>query len=305
MKMKNQLPPLFGANIDPTAHKINLAFQLARTADTTGLDLIGVQDHAYNANFLETWTFITGLALATERVRVMTNVLTTPLRSPAMLAKMAATLDVMSNGRVELGLGAGGIEQGIRAFGGEFGTPGERYQAFEESMAVIRGLWNSAGKPFSFNGKFHQVDNVQFGPIPTQPIRIWTGSLGPRAVKLTGRTADGLIVSMSYIPPEQLPEINRLLDEGAAEAGRKSTDIRRAYNIAGAITDNGSRIIPRRQGLVIGSAKEWAEKITGFYQEHRQDTFLFWPVAGEEQKQIEIFANEVVPMVREAVTTSA
>ncbi|MDX1993201.1 MAG: LLM class flavin-dependent oxidoreductase [bacterium] len=301
--MSAQPPIQFGISLDPTATKINDLFRLAKVADEAGFELLTIQDHAYNPNFLETWTLLSGLAMTTENIRVGTNVLTTPLRLPAMIAKQAATLHVMTNGRVELGLGAGAFQGGIEAFGGEFGTPGERHQAFEETIKIIKGLWQSQGQPFSFEGKAHQIRNAQFGPVLDSYPRLWTGSQGPRGLRLTGRETDGVILSMTYVPPDDLHEVNRLLDEGAAEAGRDPSEVRRAYNLAGALTE--ARMIPKRQGLIIGGVQEWVDWLVRLYRDYRQDTFIFWPVGGSEATQFQQFASEVIPAVREALGQSA
>src|SRR5690606_17012939 len=127
-----------------------------RIADQHGLDLFMIQDHPYNPDFLDTWTLLTALALATDRVHVGTNVLCTPLRPPAMLAKMAATLDVLTGGRLELGLGVGAFGPGIQAFGGQFGSPGDRYEAFREAVEIVRGMWVNAGDSFTYRGEYHR-----------------------------------------------------------------------------------------------------------------------------------------------------
>src|SRR3984893_12161712 len=122
-------PPLFGLNIDPSAKNLQLAYSLAQLADSTKLDFISIQDHPYNANFFDTWTLLTFLDARTQHVRLLTTARPLSLRSPAMLAKAAATLDILTNGRVELGLGAGGYWEGIAAYGGPTRTPGEAVSA--------------------------------------------------------------------------------------------------------------------------------------------------------------------------------
>src|SRR2546423_7412407 len=134
-------PPLFGLNIDPSAKNLELAYNLARLADSTKLDFISIQDHPYNANFFDTWTLLTFLGARKQHVRLLTNVVNLPLRPPAMLAKAAATLDILTNGRVELGLGAGGYWGGIVSYGGTQRAPGEAGSALEEGITVMRILW--------------------------------------------------------------------------------------------------------------------------------------------------------------------
>lgn len=101
----NQL--LFGLNIDPSADKADNAFRLASLADEHGLDFVSVMDHPEQPRFLETWTLLVALAMRTERVAVMPNVANIPLRPPAMLAKAASSLAVLTGGRLILGVGAG------------------------------------------------------------------------------------------------------------------------------------------------------------------------------------------------------
>jgi alkanesulfonate monooxygenase SsuD/methylene tetrahydromethanopterin reductase-like flavin-dependent oxidoreductase (luciferase family) len=296
-------PPLFGLNIDPGAANLQAAFARAQLADERGLDLIGVQDHPYNSGFLETWTLLTALGMATERVRLITNVLSTPLRLPAMLAKQAATLDVLTNGRVELGLGAGGFPQGIAAYGGVAHEPAEALAAFEDTLTIVRGLLDGAGGSFSYQGQVHSLRGTRFGPAPMHRIAIWTGSNGPRSLRLTGRLADGVLLSSPYVPPDQLRERHSHVDAGAAEAGRPASAIRRGYNLMGVI-DLGradTRLENPKPGQVVGTPDQWIATLTQLYAEYRQDTFLFWPIAGEEMAQLEVFATHVVPATRAAI----
>ncbi|NOH00566.1 MAG: LLM class flavin-dependent oxidoreductase [Chloroflexi bacterium] len=109
-------PPVFGVNIDPSTANLEAALQRARLADESDVELVTIQDHPYNADFLDTWTLLTALAARTERVHIATNVMNTPLRPPAMMAKMAATLDLITKGRLELGLGAGGYIEGMQTW---------------------------------------------------------------------------------------------------------------------------------------------------------------------------------------------
>jgi alkanesulfonate monooxygenase SsuD/methylene tetrahydromethanopterin reductase-like flavin-dependent oxidoreductase (luciferase family) len=125
--------PLFGLNIDPAQKKLQLAYSLAQIADSAPLDFIGIQDHPYNAHFFDTWTLLTFLAARTQRVRFLPNVLNLPLRPPSMLAKAAATLDVLANGRFELGLGAGAFWEGVVAYGGKERSPGEAVAAVAQA----------------------------------------------------------------------------------------------------------------------------------------------------------------------------
>src|SRR5438876_9266332 len=116
--------------------------QNAVLADELGFDLLGVQDHPYQRRFYDTWTLLTAIAMRTERITVFPDVANVPLRPPAMLAKAAATLDILSGGRLELGLGAGGFWDAIKAYNGPVRTPAESVSALAEAIQVIRLLWS-------------------------------------------------------------------------------------------------------------------------------------------------------------------
>jgi alkanesulfonate monooxygenase SsuD/methylene tetrahydromethanopterin reductase-like flavin-dependent oxidoreductase (luciferase family) len=292
--------PLFGLNIDPSTNNLQLAYNLAQIADSTRLDFVSIQDHPYNARFLDTWTLLTALGSRTQHVRLLPNVLNLPLRPPAMLAKAAATLDILTNGRFELGLGAGGYWEGITSYDGPHRSPGEAVSALAEAIAIMRMLWQPtpSDQTVNFSGQHYRLTNAHPGPTPVHSIGIWLGALRPKMLRLTGQQADGLIISASYIPPEDVPAIQQTIDEAAREAGRDPLAIRRAYNLMGAIVQPGSRpMAARRKGVIIGTPQHWIDEIQRYYHELKMDTFIFWSIMGEEEKQSRIFAEEIVPKV--------
>ncbi|MEA2458480.1 MAG: hypothetical protein QOC95_1452, partial [Thermoleophilaceae bacterium] len=132
----------FGVFITPSAADAGAVVDLAVLADASGLDLVTVQDHPYQTRFLDAWTLLSVIAARTSRVHVALNVLNLPLRPPAVVARAAASLDILSGGRVELGLGAGAFWDGIEAMGGPRRTPGQSVAALEEAIDVIRALWD-------------------------------------------------------------------------------------------------------------------------------------------------------------------
>lgn len=297
------LTALFGANVDPNTDRLQETYDRAHLADESGLDLITMQDHPYQRRFLDTWTLLSALAVKTSHVHLGTNVANLPLRPPAMLAKMAASLDVISGGRAELGLGAGAFWQAVTAMGGPSRTPGEAYQAFEDALHIIRGYWDNAGRSLTYKGEIYQVQGTQPGPAPLHPIRIWVGASGPRMLRLTGRMGDGVLVSSSYEPPARLLEINAHIDEGAAEAGRSPDAIRRGYNLMGFIDLglDGAKPDRNEKGLIYGTAGEWIDQLVEFYTDYRQDTFIFWPVGDHPLEQLRAFATGIAPAVKARV----
>ncbi len=296
-------PPLFGISINPTVKNTQLAFTLAQVADTTGFDFITIQDHPYNPTFLDTWTLLAAIGARTQQVRLLPNVVNLPLRPPAMLAKAAATLDILTGGRMELGLGAGAFWEGVVSYGGPARTPGEAVRALEESIQVIRALWQpvAPGHTVSFAGKFYQLNDAQPGPTPAHSIGIWLGVMGQRMLGLTGRLADGWIISAPYVPPENVLPLQAAIDDAAQSAGRSTTAIRRAYNLAGAILRPGApAMMPRRRGIITGPVNQWVDELSRYYRDLHLDTFIFWPI-GDEEAQVRLFAEEVIPALRSAI----
>lgn len=253
-----------------------------------GFDLVGIQDHPYQRRFLDTWTLITYLAGRTSRIRFFPDVANLPLRPPALLAKAAASLDLLTNRRIVLGLGAGGFWDAIVAMGGPRRTPAQSVDALEEAIAIIRLMWS--GQPsISYSATHYSVRGLHPGPSPAHPIGIWVGAYRPRMLRLIGRLADGWVPSLGYVQPEALPGMNALIDEAAGAAGRDPHDIRRILNIGGAITDG-----ERGEGVLDGPPSHWVTMLDQL-RKAGMDTFIFW---AEDRAQIERFAREVIPAFR-------
>jgi alkanesulfonate monooxygenase SsuD/methylene tetrahydromethanopterin reductase-like flavin-dependent oxidoreductase (luciferase family) len=282
----------FGISIVPASADADLARSLARRADELGLDLVGIQDHPYQWRFLETWALMGDLLARTERIRLFPDVANLPLRGPAMIAKQAASLDVLSGGRFELGLGAGAFWEAIGAMGGPVRSGREALESLEEAIRIIRAFW-SGERTIAFQGRHYSVRGLHPGPAPAHPIGIWLGVGKPRALALTGRLADGWVPSLSWATPELVPAMMRRVDEGAAAAGRDPSEIRRVYNIGGTIADGPAN------GPLEGPPEHWIEVLTGFAEELGFDTFVFWP-GQQPLAQLERFAGEVVPALRPA-----
>src|ERR671932_1790772 len=282
----------FGVSVEPLADPPDLAARVAVAAERAGLDLLGIQDHPYQRRFLDTWTLISTLVPATERIRFFPDVACLPLRPPAVLAKAATSLDVLSGGRIEMGLGAGAFWDAIVAMGGPRRSPGEAVRATEEAIQVMRLVW-SEERSLRFDGEFYSLRGMRPGPHPVHEIGIWVGAYRPRMLRLIGRLADGWVPSLGYLPPEKLPEMQKRIDEAAVGAGREPKEIRRAYNL-------GGRIGEERRGLLDGPIDHWVEELARFAIELGMDTFIYWP-SEDHVRQVELFASEVVPAVREAV----
>jgi alkanesulfonate monooxygenase SsuD/methylene tetrahydromethanopterin reductase-like flavin-dependent oxidoreductase (luciferase family) len=311
-KKEIQPEPLFGINITPSANGADNAFEIAKISDNLGIDLIGVQDHPYNGSFFDTWTLISALAMSTKNIHLMTNVADVPLRHPPLLAKSAATLDILTKGRVELGIGAGAFWKAIIGYGGPSRTPAEAVDALEEAIQIMRLIWNIDGSSkyrATFNGKFYRLEGAQTGPRPFHLIRIWLGAYGPKMLRLTGRLGDGWTPSYGYAPPEQIPKMQQTIDQSLATAERKTKEVRRNYNLAGIILESDTKKAGQQQGrmmngeqerILVGSVNFWIDTIAKFYKDLRMDSFTFWP-ANESSEQVELFAKKVIPKVKEGV----
>jgi alkanesulfonate monooxygenase SsuD/methylene tetrahydromethanopterin reductase-like flavin-dependent oxidoreductase (luciferase family) len=230
---------LFGTFITPQNRRPEDVVALAQLSERVGLDLVTFQDHPYQPGFLDTWTLLSWVAAQTETITVSGNVLNLPLRPPAVLARAAASLDLLSGGRVELGLGGGGFWDAIEAMGGPRRSPRETVDALSEAIDVIRAMWDDRPGGVFFDGKHYRVHGAKRGPAPAHDISIWVGAYGPRMLRLVGEKADGWLPSTSYTKPGDLERGNRLIDEAAQAAGRDPRKIRRLLNFSPADVDNG------------------------------------------------------------------
>jgi alkanesulfonate monooxygenase SsuD/methylene tetrahydromethanopterin reductase-like flavin-dependent oxidoreductase (luciferase family) len=141
----------FGFFLTPNAGDYAGCFRVAKLCDQLGLDLIGIQDHPYQRRFFDTWTLMSALVSQTQGIRFFPDVINLPMRPPAMLAKAAATLDLISGGRIELGIGTGAFWEGIKAMGGPNRTPSEAVTALEEAISILRLMW-SGERGLKFEG---------------------------------------------------------------------------------------------------------------------------------------------------------
>ncbi|GIH61434.1 LLM class flavin-dependent oxidoreductase [Microbispora siamensis] len=282
----------FGAFLTPDAAGHHRIVRQAVLADEIGLDIIGIQDHPYLPAFLDTWTLLSTLAGRTERVRLFPDVVNLPLRPPAVLARAAASLDILSGGRVELGLGSGAFWDGIAAMGGPRHSPGEAVDALEEAIGVLRALWTPGDGGVRLDGRHYRLDGARPGPFPPHPIGLWLGAYKRRMLELTGRLGDGWVPSSGYAAPGELGAMSEILDAAAERAGRDPAEIRRVYNIEGRFSGVAG------EGFLDGPPALWAERLTELALRHGMSVFV---LAVDDDRDLKVFAEEVAPAVREAV----
>lgn len=287
----------FGFFLDPSTGNPARTVEVARILDDLGYDLIGVQDHPYQPQHFDALALIGYLLGRTQRARLFPDVANLPLRPPAVLAKQAATLDRLSGGRFELGLGAGAFWEGIRAMGGPVREPREALAALREAVTLIRGYWS--GRPLRQRGEIYEAVGARPGPLPAHDVGIWLGVLGPRALRLTGELADGWVPSMSYVPPSQAARSNAIIDAAARAAGREPAAIRRIYNIGGEVApvvEAGSSDDDRQ---IVGPRDHWVDVLTHLAVDHGFSTFVLWGVP--TAPRLRMFIEEIAPAVKERV----
>jgi alkanesulfonate monooxygenase SsuD/methylene tetrahydromethanopterin reductase-like flavin-dependent oxidoreductase (luciferase family) len=282
-------PIKFGYFLIPNADAPLLS--LAEEAERLGLDYIAMQDHPYQRRFVDTFTLLSMIAAKTSRIGLFPDVANLPLRPPAVMAKAAASIDLLSGGRFELGLGAGGFWDAAHAYGGPRRSAGEALTALAEAIEVIRKVW-SGERNLRFEGGHYYLRGAHSGPVPAHRIGIWLGVTGPRALKLTGQVADGWVPSFRG-DLKKIADMTKRLDDAAAEAGRDPASIRRILNVNGTITDGTSN------GMLQGPVDQWVDELTNLAIHYRFDTFVFW---GEGEGQLQKFAEDVVSAFRAQVT---
>lgn len=272
----------FGVFITPTNQRPQQPVQLAQLAEQVGFDLATFQDHPYQPSFHDTWTLMSYVAAVTERIRLSPNVANVPLRQPAVLARSAASLDLLTGGRVELGLGSGGFWDAIEAMGGTKLTPGQGVDALGEAIAIIREIWNTGERGgVRVDGQHHRASGAKRGPRPAHPIPLHIGAYKPRMLRLTGRLGDGWLPSLGYMQPGDLAKGNATIDEAAARADREPGEIRRLLNVGADFAD------PAELGRLVELALE--------------DGIGTFIVSTDEPTVMQRFMAEVAPAVREQI----
>jgi alkanesulfonate monooxygenase SsuD/methylene tetrahydromethanopterin reductase-like flavin-dependent oxidoreductase (luciferase family) len=267
----------FGTFITPRNSPPQAPVELARLSERLGYDLVAFQDHPYQPRFHDTWTLLSYVAAATSKIQLAPDVANLPLRQPAVLARAAASLDLLSGGRLNLGLGAGGFWDAIEAMGGRRLTPGRSVDALAEAIDIIHGIWDPEEREPLHGGELYPVRGAKRGPAPAHRIPIWIGGYKPRMLRLTGRKADGWLPSLGYLQLADLADGNARIDDAATDAGRDPRDVRRVLNISG---------------------DEGADAIVVLAVEHGFSTFIS---GGDDPTAAERYAAEVIPAVREAV----
>jgi alkanesulfonate monooxygenase SsuD/methylene tetrahydromethanopterin reductase-like flavin-dependent oxidoreductase (luciferase family) len=286
-------PLLFGVTVSTSAAPGADPAGQARAAEELGFDFVSASDHPAGAHpTYETWTMLTWIAAATSRIAIASRVLSLPFRSPALVAKMAESLNRLAGNRLILGLGAGAADPELRAFGLPVPTARDKVDGLAEALQIIRGLWQQPA--FSYAGRLHATQAAELEPKPERPIPIWLGTFGPRALAVTGRYADGWIPSLGYAGASQLAGMRGAVLAAAQAAGRAPGAVTCALNLevrVGDHADGGPDVLAGSPAELAGRLRELIA--TGF------TAFNFSPAGPRPaSEQVEQLAADVIPRLR-------
>ena len=266
----------------------------------------GTGDAVRSMPLLECWTALSALARDTRRLRLGTSVLCNSYRAPSILAKMAATLDVISGGRLELGLGAGWFEQEYRAYGVPFPRIGERIAQLDEAVEIIRRMWTEA-RP-TFTGRYYSIQDAFCDPPPLQRPHppIWIGGEGDKVHRVAARSANG--VNVRWWSPERIGERAAFLDTACREFGRDPGTLRRSVTALLIVDGDAARVRATQErfraipatGHIAGTAAQCIARVRQ-YMDRGVRHFLFTIPDVAASPSLELAGREVLPALRDAL----
>lgn len=314
-----------GRGADPAA-----TVEWARRAEMLGYDSVWVSDHFFldisryggpagRQGSLEPLATLSAIAAATSTVRLGTLVLCEAFRPPAILAKAAATIDIASGGRLDLGIGAGWYQDEYRAHGYDFATPGVRMARMEEYATIVRGLLSSAD-PFTFKGEHYGVEEAVIDPRPASPPPVLIGSKGgPRAAGIVARTADGWNTVWKWTPDDYAAKA-AALDATCERAGRDPASVSRSIGLYTLVTDDldgtwnelrswapggmldGVKAAEFAEGALVGTAQQCGERMAAFAAHGVTELIVSpapLPFAIPLPEQVEAIAETLIPLLRD------
>lgn len=304
----------------------------ARRAEALGFDSLWISDHFFYSfarlgadatpiAAIEPLTAIAGLAAVTERIRLGTLVLGAPFRHPSIVAKMATTIDGISGGRLDLGVGAGWLEEEFTAFGYPYGSVGERFESLEETLQVLQALFS--GSAATLDGPTVSLRDARLLPESVQRrIPVWVGGKGgPRLLKLAARYADGWN-SVWRWTPEVYGERAAAAREACEREGRDPSTFRLSvglYSLIGESDESFRAVFERAKAVMPGDAMRdeteasWrADTLSGTPEQVIERVLAFeaigveeiivapWvlPFAVPEPEQVDLFAELVLARFR-------
>ena len=319
--------PHYGFSLPSGETSFSRVATWAKRAEDLGFDSVWVSDHffysfaRYGAGpapiaSLEPLTTLAGIAAVTNRIRLGTLVLCSAFRHPALLARIAASIDLLSDGRLDLGLGAGWMREEFDAFGYRFGTPGERFEALEESLDVVRRLFG--GDPVTYDGPSVTLRDAVVAPTPARAPAVWVGGKGgPRLLRLAARLADGWNMVWRVAPEAyaaKVPDVHAACDAAGRDPATFGLSVG-LYSLIGedeasahAAFDRGRAAAPGdamtaddygswRADTLSGTPDQILERVAAFEALGVGELIVSpWvlPFAIHEPDQVELFAERVI-----------
>jgi len=292
----------------------------AVTLDAEGYDHLWMSDHLMASGgdrsgpYFESYTAMSALSQVTKHARLGALVTCALYRSPGLLAKQAANVDVASGGRLILGLGSGWDEDECLRYGYDFPSPGARVTAFSETLEAVVRLWSEPS--VDFDGSYVHLRDARCFPQPTQRPPIWTGTHGPRGLRATAKHAD---VANWNVDLEQFRNLNTALDAACAEVGRDPSSVGRSVFRLLDLSDGAesTRRLLATQGApeeafdgfrgqhFIGSVDEVARHVQGFVDAGARHVVVLSLDGGSSDETAIRFLREVVPLVQIKAAASA
>jgi len=282
----------FGTFPEPLAQPPDHAFGLAVRSERWGYDVVAFQDHPYMGDYLDVWTLMSWVAARTSRIRIASNVINLGMRSPALTAKAAATIDLLCGGRFELGVGAGNRWEAMAGMGVRQLRHGQAIDALDEALDVIAGSWaTDQPSPLVLSGRYHALTGMHRGPGAAHRIPICISAYQPRMLNLVGRRADAWTAGLGRNQTRsQWQQASAMIDDAARRAGRRPADIRRHAGINGGFGTSTE--------FLQGPPAQWVDQLLPSVVEDGVSTFL---LATDDPPTLQRFAAEVIPALRAAV----
>jgi alkanesulfonate monooxygenase SsuD/methylene tetrahydromethanopterin reductase-like flavin-dependent oxidoreductase (luciferase family) len=312
----------FGVQIEPQfGFEYKDVLEISEIALNNGFEVAWFSDHfmldadATDRVLLDPWLLMAALVRDNEKIRVGSLVFCNNYRYPALHAKMGATIDALSNGRLEFGIGAGWKKLEYNAYGYEFPDFPTRAEQLTEAIQIVRGAWTE--DKFSFTGNHYRVNELVSFPKPVQKPHptIWVGSNigGPKMIELAARYGDGINVAWGF-DPDKTQVIFDELSKFAETHGRKPDKILKSVGCWTRILESESEMDENiKKGAVSrgiseeayrkrvasslwGTPKMVADRLSKYKDQGVSDVILMFPY-GEKREQIEIFGEKVLPLL--------
>ena len=302
----------FGVQIEPqygfTYEKIR---GIASEAERLGYESIWVSDHLFmtddstDVNCLECWTVLTALARDTERLRLGAMVTAQSYRNPALLANMAASIDHISGGRLNFGIGAGWKQVEYEAYGYRFPSAARRIRQLNEAVEIAKRMWTMPKA--SFEGRHYRVKDALCMPKPVQdPLPIWIGGTGDRTLRVAAKHAHAVNFAWTH-PPSFFEDRFKVLRRHCERIGRDYDGIRKSAGVMMRLMDDPEAAEPRRDEryvrylgrqnpVLVASPEAVAERLRelmGVGVTH----FILRFHYGEEMEMLRRFMDEVAPII--------